>query len=77
MRQRVGLKKIRKWRKETGLPIYGALVRGNTNHRRDLLLPFGYIVHWYRDGSMYKSDIGWAHDNADYTELLAWMEENK
>lgn len=47
MRQRLGKKKINRYKKETGLPIVEGLVRGNTNHRVDLRLKDGTIMHYW------------------------------
>jgi hypothetical protein len=51
-RQRLGLKKTLRLRQQTGLPVVRVLVRGGTNHSRDLLLSTGHIVMLSRDGSM-------------------------
>lgn len=59
MRCTVGPKKIAKYVKKTGLPILTALVRGGTDHRIDLCLDDGSVMHWYKDGKMEKSTIGW------------------
>ena len=59
MRCKIGEKKIKKYREQTGLPVVSGLVRGGTNHRIDLLLEDGTIMEWYRDGSMEKSDLTW------------------
>lgn len=59
MRCTVGPKKIAKYRAITGLPIISALVRGGTDHRIDLLIDGGSIVHWYKDGTMEESEITW------------------
>ena len=58
-RQRLGEKKTNRLRKETGLDIAAVLVRGGTNHRRDLCLHDGSIIHLYRDGKMMKSSLEW------------------
>lgn len=52
MRQRVGEKKTRAIRKKTGLPVVKVYVRGGTNHRKDLHLEDGTVVHLYKDGTM-------------------------
>ena len=52
MRQLVGDKLLKKIRKETGLPIHHILVRGNTNHRKDLCLKGGTIKFLWPDGSI-------------------------
>jgi hypothetical protein len=48
MRQTVGPKKIARYRRETGLPVVKALVRGDTHHRIDLYLEDGTVMCWYR-----------------------------
>lgn len=72
-RCRVGEKKVSLYCKKTGLPVVAALVRGGTDHRIDLCLEDGVVVHWYKDGTMEKSEIGHAmispdkiHDKKDY-----------
>lgn len=59
MRCGLGLKKIMRLRRRTGLPISCAMVRGNTNHRVDLCLPCGRVIMLYRDGSMRLCPFGW------------------
>lgn len=61
MRQRLGTKKTRRLAKETGLPIVCVMVRGGTNHRRDLCLRDGSIVYLYRDGTVEVSAERWGH----------------
>lgn len=56
-RQRLGKKKVDKLIRETGLNIVTALVRGGTNHRKDLCLVDGSVFHLFNDGSIEKSDI--------------------
>lgn len=56
-RCRVGEKKVLAYRNKTGLPVVAALVRGGTDHRIDLCLEDGVVVHWFNDGTMEKSDI--------------------
>ena len=51
MRQRLGKKKVLKYRRETGLDVIAGLVRGGTDHRVDLCLRDGSIVHLWPDGS--------------------------
>ncbi len=51
MRQRIGEKKIRKYREETGLDVIAGAVRGNTHHRVDLYLRDGAIVYRWPDGT--------------------------
>lgn len=53
-RQRLSDKNTRKLAALTGLPVVRVLVRGNTDHRRDLCLADGSVVHLYRDGTMEK-----------------------
>lgn len=56
-RQRLNDRKTRRLREQTGLDVIRVLVRGGTDHRRDLCLADGSVVHLYRDGTMEKSDI--------------------
>ena len=56
-RQRLSDRKVKKIRAETGLPVVAVLVRGGTNHRRDLCLSDGRVVHLYKDGTMQVSDL--------------------
>lgn len=51
-RQRLGEKKVQKLRGLLGLPIVGAFARGGTEHRLDLCLEDGRILHLYPDGSI-------------------------
>lgn len=57
MRQLLGPKKVAKLRRETGLPIVKVMVRGGTDHRRDLCLEDGRIVHLWNDGTMDESKL--------------------
>ena len=59
MRQLLSKKKTNKLAKETGLPIVKVLVRGGTDHRKDLCLEDGSIIHLYRDGTQEKSELRW------------------
>jgi hypothetical protein len=59
MRQKVGPKKVARYQRQTGLPIVGALVRGNTGHRVDLLLEGGKVVCLWPDGTMEESSVRW------------------
>lgn len=52
----MGRKKVLAIRRSTGLPVCGVLVRGGTDHRKDLLLEDGTIAHLYRDGKLELSD---------------------
>ena len=58
-RNRLGEKKVKKYKKLTGLPLVSALTRGGTDHRIDLLLEDGSIVSLYKDGTMEKIDVNW------------------
>ena len=58
-RCKIGEKKIKKYRQQTGLPIVRALARGGTNHRIDLCLKDGTVMYWYKDGSMEKTNLRW------------------
>ena len=42
---RIGEKKVALYRKKTGLLVVAALVRGGTDHRIDLCLEDGGVVH--------------------------------
>jgi hypothetical protein len=48
----IGKKKIQWLRRETGLPVIAALVRGDTDHRIDLCLDDGRVVYFFKDGTM-------------------------
>ena len=48
----MGPMKVARIRRETGLPVVHVLVRGGTNHRRDLCLTDGSIKHLWPDGSV-------------------------
>lgn len=50
-RQRMSEKKVAKLRVQTGLPVVAVLVRGGTDHRRDLCLEDGSVVHMYSNGT--------------------------
>ena len=56
-RQRLGAKKTKALAQATGLPVVAVLVRGGTDHRKDLCLEDGSVVHLYSDGSMEKSAL--------------------
>lgn len=61
MRQSIGRKKVARYRRETGLDILAANVRGNTGHRIDLLCADGSIFYWDRkSGEMRKAErLSW------------------
>ena len=54
-RQKVGEKKLRRLAEKTGLDLVAALVRGGTDHRIDLCVRGGEVVHLYRCGASEKS----------------------
>src|SRR5690606_26632045 len=54
--QKLGIKKVMRLRRETGLDIIGVLVRGGTDHRQDLCLRDGSIVNLWADGTTTKSE---------------------
>lgn len=56
-RQTLGPKKVDKLRRQTGLPVVAVLVRGGTEHRKDLCLADGSVVHLYSDGTLERSDL--------------------
>jgi len=60
VRQLLGPKKVAKLRKQTGLLIVKVMVRGGTNHRKDLCLEDGSIVSLWPDGTIQKSEWGWS-----------------
>ena len=51
-RQLVGAKKLRAYQVTYGLPIIAVMVRGGTNHRKDLCLEDGSITCLYSDGTL-------------------------
>ncbi len=59
-RQTLGQKKVDRLRAKTGLDIKKVMVRGGTDHRKDLCLSDGSIMHLFKDGTMEKSEIGWS-----------------
>ena len=60
MRQNLGEKKVRKLKGELKLPIVHVLVRGGTDHRRDLCLEDGSIIYLFKDGTMEKAEnLSW------------------
>lgn len=61
MRQRLGKKKVSKYRRQTGLDVIAGLVRGGTGHRVDLCLADGSIVHLWPDGTT-EAAVGVMHD---------------
>lgn len=54
MRQRFNKKKVRRFRRETGLDVIAAMIRGGTDHRVDLCLRDGTIWCRYKDGELMK-----------------------
>jgi hypothetical protein len=73
MRQHVGEKKVKKYREFTGLPVCAALVRGNTEHRIDLLLEGGKVMHWWPKSNnemALAENLGW-----DYNDWLLRQSE--
>lgn len=54
-RQSMSSRKVRKIAAQTGLQVMRVLVRGGTDHRRDLLLADGSVVHLFKDGAMERS----------------------
>lgn len=60
MRCSLGTKKVLQLRARTGLPVVHAQVRGGTDHRIDLLLEGGMVVHLYKDGTIHAAAYGWA-----------------
>jgi hypothetical protein len=62
MRQLLSEKNVRKLAKRYNLPIVNVMVRGGTDHRKDLCLEDGSIINLWPDGTMEKSEIGWHKD---------------
>lgn len=58
-RQKLGEKKTNMLRKQTGLDVVSALVRGGTDHRKDLLIEGGEVYHLYKDGTLEIGSIRW------------------
>ena len=57
-RQTLNIKKTLMLREKLKLPIFKVLVRGGTDHRKDLCFIDGTVMHLYRDGTIEKSSIG-------------------
>ncbi len=58
MRQRMSDRKVKKLARQTGLDLVGVLVRGNTNHRKDLCLRDGSVKHLWPDGRITDGKFG-------------------
>lgn len=52
MRQRLAIRKVRHLRQQTGLDIIAVLVRGGTDHRKDLCLRDGTVACLWPDGAI-------------------------
>ena len=63
MRQLLNEKKTKKLAKETGLPVVKVMVRGGTDHRKDLCLEDGSIMHLWKDGTLSKCPIPWKRND--------------
>lgn len=61
MRQALSKKRTTILAAELNLPILSVMVRGNTDHRRDLFLEDGSIVMLYKDGTMAASSLRWVN----------------
>lgn len=59
MRQKMSKKNVEKLAKELNLPIEQILVRGGTNHRKDLCLEDGSIICLFQNGELVKTDAKW------------------
>jgi hypothetical protein len=59
MRQTLSKKNVNKIARQTGLPVLAVLVRGGTDHRKDLCLDDGSVMHLEKDGTMEISPIKW------------------
>ena len=51
-RNKIGPKKVKRLAEKTGLDVVSALTRGGTDHRIDLFLSDGSVVHLYKDGTI-------------------------
>lgn len=56
MRQLMSHKNVARLRLEHNLPIVAVMVRGGTNHRKDLCLDDGTMVCLWPDGDLEKSE---------------------
>jgi len=66
MRQTLGKKKIAFYKKKTGLPVVGGMVRGDTDHRVDLLLEDGLVAWLYKNGEIeIDSRLRWTSKNKE------------
>ena len=59
----VGQKKVDKYRKQTGLPVVTAMVRGGSDHAVELCLEGGNVVTLFKDGTMENNPIKWKQPN--------------
>lgn len=65
-RNRLGAKKVARLQVQyPDLDIVAALTRGGTDHRIDLCLRDGTVVHLYRDGTRMKSSIRHVYKSPD------------
>jgi len=62
-RQKLNHKKVKKLRLSTGLDILHVLVRGGTDHRKDLLLNDGTVKYLYKNGTIEDSGINWVNNH--------------
>ena len=74
MRQRMGEKKVKKLAEELGLPIKTIQVRGNTDHRKDLLLEGGKMIYLFKDGTMKEASVKWVYIKDKHIVLPNEME---
>ena len=56
MRQKMSQRNVEKYKRITGLPIDYILVRGNTEHRKDLHLEDRSVKCLFPDGIIYNPD---------------------
>lgn len=56
MRQRMSEKNVARLRRKLNLPIHHILVRGGTDHRKDLIMEDGMIISIWPDGTVQKSN---------------------
>ena len=60
MRNLLSPKKVKSYAKKLDMPIVKIMTRGGTNHRLDLYLENGTVMHyWQKQNKLEKSDLKW------------------
>lgn len=70
MRQLLSDKKVKKLIKQTELPIVKVMVRGGTDHRKDICLEDGSIVSMDKDGYITVCPFPWKATQVNGTESV-------